>query len=286
MTSLENMSIQCIREKLLEASFSDIMTIFDEASLLPCGAKRNESQMSMREEIQHDCLAYMIVNIALTKMDVVLYGGFISNHLSGLPSTDVDISFLETSSMMYFKENLISILLFATGFKQGQIRWHNIDKTAYSYKYMVLFSLNDNVNISIVLDLTMRSQQKRKLAHDRQYPITLGRHIGYAKNGNFHFTYMYDDNEPVYDFSARQVCNLLKEGRDVAYFHSRITHVLWRNNIACTNDECTQCKKYLRYYIPRLDKMRRMGYKIENEDFMNEVLEKMRKLANASGSES
>lgn len=170
---------------------------------------------TLRQQMQWDALAYLVVRLAIANGGGV-FGGFLAAHLSGNCTNDVDLVFANFHDIVQFKKSLVVMLSFILGYATEHFDFVLMSKSGvYCHKHTLFLS---NIGsrgeecVEVKVDIAMKQKLSRKSGFP---PVTWGRRLMYTLQHGFRYRELAClQQEEEYTFPIDTLMQLLKQGKD------------------------------------------------------------------------
>ena len=149
--TLERAAMVTQRKTLLGAPFRVVKQHFDNAKDIPDGLYYQKKPL--KKVMQWDAIAYLIVNVA-NAMDGTVFGGFITSHLSGFLTSDIDLMWHSIVQLQSFKSYLVHFMCMTFEIDQTMFDMSLVEESCYAHKHLLSIRFADDFVFKIKLDMT------------------------------------------------------------------------------------------------------------------------------------
>ena len=215
--TLERAAMVTQRNSLLGAPFSVIKKHFENANNIPSGL--DYKGKALKKVMQWDAIAYLIANVA-NAMEGTVFGGFITSHLSGFLTSDIDLLWDSTSQLLSFKQSILHFICMVFELDQTMLDMTVVEESGYAHKHMISIRFATDFTFKIKVDMTLRKKSTKGLF----VPITYGRNLAYNYVDGFH------NKMTRYELPKKIPINLimdkLQQGKDIWLIVPKMTTFL------------------------------------------------------------
>ena len=173
MSRLEDLSIAKLRDRMSKASIVEMAGIKKE---LETSCKGSNEHAVFDESLTRDLYAYAVINF-LTMYDFVVFGGFVSAHVSGKPWNDIDLIMPGDQLAQEHVLKVVSFLRMAFGFKPMQIQMYECHTKKYARTFSLTIKENGVVH-TIKFDIVPKAMHSKMM----WLPVTVGKCLSMRDN--------------------------------------------------------------------------------------------------------
>lgn len=173
MSRLEDLSVAKLRDRMSKASIAEMAGIKKE---LETSCKGGNEHVIFDESLTRDLYAYAVINF-LTMYDFVVFGGFVSAHVSGKPWNDIDLMMPADNLVQDHVLKVVAFLRLAFGFKPMQIQMYECHAKRYARTFSLTIKENGVVH-SIKFDIVPKVMHSKMM----WLPVTVGKCLSMSDN--------------------------------------------------------------------------------------------------------
>jgi hypothetical protein len=240
MSRLEDLSIAKLRDRMSKASIAEMTGIKKE---LKTSCKGGNEHVIFDESLTRDLYAYAVINF-LTMYDFVVFGGFVSAHVSGKRWHDIDLMVPSDNLAQDQILTVVSFLRLAFGFKPMQIQMYECHAKRYARAFNLTIKENDVVH-SIKFDIVPKVMHSKMM----WLPVTVGKCLSMSDNV-ISLRSIPKATHMLLPWKVDDILQLLRSGHDVGL--SFPTPAQSRN------------AAYRAYWWERIRALRRSGYVVDD----------------------
>ena len=238
MSRLEDLSIAKLRDRMSKASIAEMAGMKIE---LATSCKGGNEHVIFDESLMRDMYAYAVINF-LTMYDFVVFGGFVSAHVSGKPWNDIDLMMSGDNLVHVLK--VVSFLRLAFGFKPMQIQMYESHTKRYARTFNLTIKEN-GVMHTIKFDIVPKDMHSKMT----WLPVTVGKCHSMSDNV-ISLRSIPKAAHMLLSWKIDDILELLRSGHDVGL--SFPTQAQSRN------------AAYKDYWWQRIRALRKLGYVVDD----------------------
>jgi hypothetical protein len=256
MSRLEDFAIAKMRDRMSKASIVELAGIKKE---IETGCKGGNEHVIFDESLTRDLYAYAVINF-LTMYDFVVFGGFVSAHVSGKPWNDIDLIMPDDSAARFSVMKIVAFLRLSFGLKSMQIQMYESQAKRYARTFNLTIKDN-NINNYIKIDIVQKTCQKSMM----WMPVTVGKCLSMSDN-IISIRKIPNSTHILLSWKVADILELLRNGNDVG--------------LSFPNPSQSRNAAYRDYWWQRVSKLRGMGYVVDH--FLGAIPQKPDKWSSSS----
>jgi len=240
MGRLEDLSIAKLRDRMSKASIAEMTGIKKE---LATSCKGGNEHVIFDESLMRDLYAYAVINF-LTMYDFVVFGGFVSAHVSGKPWNDIDLIMPLDNFAQDHVLKVVAFLRLSFGIKPMQIQMNECQVKRYARTFSLTIQENGVVH-SIKIDIVPKGAMHKMI----WLPVTVGKCLLMSDNV-ISLRNIPKAAHILLPWKVTDILELLQNGNDVGLSYA--TAAQSRN------------AAYREYWWQRMKALQKSGYVVEN----------------------
>ena len=247
MSRLEDLSIAKMRDIMSNASIVKLASIKKE---LETSCKGGNEHVIFDESLTRDLYAYAVINF-LTMYDFVVFGGFVSAHVSGKPWNDIDLMMPADNLAQDHVLKVVAFLRLSFGFKPMQIQFERTNVNQYecqSNSYARAFSLTikeNGIMHSIKIEIIPNAMHSNMI----WLPVTVGKCLSMSDNV-ISLRNIPKAAHMLSHWKLADILELLRNGHDVG--------------LSFATPRLSLSVAYREYWWHRVRALRKSGYVVDN----------------------
>jgi len=224
-------------------SKSSIVELADIKKELETSCKGGNEHIIFHESLTRDLYAYAVINF-LTMYGFVVFGGFVSAHVSGKAWNDIDLLMPADHFAQDHVLKIVAFLRLSFGFKAIQIQMYECQAKRYARTFSLTIKESDVVH-SIKFDIVPKSIHKKM----KWLPVTVGKCLLMSDNV-ISLRSIPKAAHMLLPWKVTDILELLRNGNDVG---------LGIPTAAQSRDT-----EYRAYWWQRIRALRKSGYVVDN----------------------
>jgi hypothetical protein len=240
MSRLEDLSIAKLRERMSKASIIELAGIKKE---IETSCKGGNEHVIFDESLTRDLYAYAVINF-LTMYDFVVFGGFVTAHVSGKPWNDIDLMMPADDRTQDHVLKIVSFLRLSFGFTPMQIQMHECQAKRYARTFNLIIKENGVLH-SIKIDIVSKSMDSRML----WLPVTVGKCLLMSDNV-ISLRNIPKAAHMLIPWKVADILELLRNGNDVG--------------LSFSTPSQSRNEAYRTYWWQRVGALRESGYEVNH----------------------
>lgn len=224
-----------------------------------------ESLNSLKYRLMRDLYTYTIVNYITVVYNAIIFGGFVTAHISGKEWNDIDIMLNNADIHVlpnFMKNNFVKYLQLIYNFNSNAIKITEIPTNRNSMyangKYLLCIH-EENMKYQIKIDVTLSDEMKGP--NSGLLPVTVGKCLMMTNKGIelVQISELIDNHK---EWTLQKIIDIIRTGKDVGLCYNNLSSL---NDLTRANKEALpeeNVKKYSSYFWARIETARELGYTI------------------------
>ena len=187
--------------------------------------KNKNADKLLKYRLMRDLYSYTIVNFIVIQYNAIVFGGFVTAHISGKEWNDLDIMLcyddLKTT-IESFMEEIIAFLQLIYGFNEINLTTLPTNRnTPYGHgKYQICID-EENMKYQIKMDISLSNEGKGPITG--MVPVTLGKCLMMNKNG-IEMVQVPELINLDEKWTVQKIIDIVRTGKDVGLSYADISN--------------------------------------------------------------